>query len=176
MLCIRFPISVFHDCALPPLGKAFLRRWWSRLLLLSGVAFFASRIFCESLTDLPRKLMCISLILLDADMEVRSEGKLVVSSYYVHYVNRKNYDRCIGELYIQEEETRRQSFHEASRWRQSNNRTLVNRTCQRQRLYPRPVISALNVLELLHQSDGRVACFCESELLANADAWSSIKW
>ena len=70
----------------------------------------------------------------------------------------------------------RKPFHKASRRRQSNNRTLMNRTCQRQRLYPRPVISTLDVLELLHQSDGRVACFCECELLTDADAWSSIKW
>ena len=52
----------------------------------------------------------------------------------------------------------------------------MNRTRQRQRLCPRPIISALDVLEFLHQSDGRVACFCERELLTDADAWSAIKW
>ena len=50
--------------------------------------------------DLPRKLMCTSLIMLDADMEVGSEDKLVVSSYYVLYVNRHNDDKCPGEVGI----------------------------------------------------------------------------
>ena len=59
------------------------------------------RKFDGNLTDLQRKLMCTSLIMLDADMEVGSEGKMVVSSYYVLYLNRHNYDKWFGKFYIQ---------------------------------------------------------------------------
>ena len=59
-------------------------------------------------------------------------------------------------------------FHSRSRsrscGRQADKRTLVNRTSQRQPLRPRPIVSALDTLELLHQSDGRVASFRKCEL------------
>lgn len=85
---------------MPRLGRAFRGFWWSRLLLLSGVNFFASRSLCETLTDLPRKLLCTRLIMLDADVEVGSKSELVVSSYCVLYVNSHNDDICLCELYV----------------------------------------------------------------------------
>lgn len=50
------------------------------------------------------------------------------------------------------------------RRRQTNNSALMDRTRQRQPLRPRPIVSALNTLELLHQSDGRIASFRQCEL------------
>ena len=51
-----------------------------------------------------------------------------------------------------------------SRWRQADECTLPDRTGQGQPFRPRSVVSALDLLEFLHQPDGRVARFHEGEL------------
>lgn len=59
--------------------------------------------------------------------------------------------------------------------RQTNKRTLMDSTSQRQPFRPRPIVSTLNTLKLLHQSDSRVASFGERKLLSNADSRSAVE-
>ena len=57
------------------------------------------------------------------------------------------------------------------RRRQANQRTLLDRTSQRHPFRPRPIVSTLDTLKLLHQPDGRVACLCERELFCLGSAF-----
>ena len=58
---------------------------------------------------------------------------------------------------------------------QTNKRTLMDSTSQRQPFRPRSIVSTLNTLELLHQSDSRVASFGERELLSDAYSRSTVE-
>ena len=60
-------------------------------------------------------------------------------------------------------------------WSQPNKCPLTNRTCQRQLLLPRLVITTLNLFEGLHQANSHIARLCERKLLPQANPRTAVE-